>query len=161
MKEFIKKTLQRLPFLAGVDQLKGMDTHTAGQLVQELLAECSKHKIPEDKKQELILSGIKSEEYFKGLTVALIHKWFYAWRVANQHAGIQPDDTDDYWRIKRRNDAFYKNQLAEIRKGNPSYDPAKEALDQIKRFTQGVVQKPKTKTKKVQGDEAEYEEVKN
>ena len=131
MKQFIKKIIERLPIITGYDQKSKLSRQQMISLVEELVAECNRHRIPSEVKEKIIEDGCRSEHPFYGLNVALINKWMYSWKVQNQVAGRTSGDDDGYWKIKQENDRKYKRQLEEERKKDPGYNPEKEFMKQM------------------------------
>ena len=160
MKNFLFKILNRLPFLAGINQIKDLSPNQVAELVQELLDECNRHtSLTDQKKQELIENGIKNEQEFYGLNVRILNKWFYQYKSSNQIAGRQPADSPDYLKTVEENDRKYKKMLEEKRKEDPDYDPKKEAMNQILNITKAKAQSPKRRRRRP-GQEIDFEEVK-
>lgn len=159
MRDFLKKILLRLPFIAGINQLKDYSQRDLVSLLDELEAECKSHSYLDIKtKQELIENGIKNYPEFYGLNRKIICKWFLSYKESNQVTGKQPDVHPDYFKIVAKNDEEFKKELADKRKEDPSYDPKKEAMNQILNITKAKSQDTGRK-RRGGGEYVQYENV--
>lgn len=160
MREFLKKELQRLPFTAGINQTKDYSQVQLTELLNELEEECRNERVLSvEKKKELIENGILNDSEFYGLNRKIINKWFYQHKVANQVAGKQQKDSPEYLATKAKNDDYYKKMVADRKKEDPSYNPAKEAMDYLLNLTKIKTQAP-TKKRRRGGSYVDFEEVK-
>jgi len=132
MKEFLNKTILRLPIIAGINQAEKLGIDGTKELILELEKACNKYKLPKDIKKSMIIRGIETEHEFYGLNPRLIHKWFSAYIQAHKSELTIYENLNE---LEEANRIKYEKMIAEKRKLNPDYDPQSEMLQRVEEMS--------------------------
>jgi hypothetical protein len=128
MRNFLKKTLMKLPFTAGINQAEKLgSTQLVNELLDELNSTCNRFSIPDKVKQEIIEDGIRQDPDFYGLNSKILYKWFS--RYVEQMKRKAPQSHADISEIVSENEIYYKKMLADLKEANPDYDVVKAAKE--------------------------------